>query len=884
MTGFIGVCVLPLTIILLVHATSGTSTVNNNVPYWLVVDQWDHKLNLPQPSGRYGRSIRNRLNNPATLLSATHAYVPLRRDQQVKTALTLAETVYTQHQWRLSRRLDHALYRHSTTPPCVLSTTADRSTPLHPSLQPDHPHPSANPYVVTANPRWPTEPVADVRPMGRRIPLPTLSDFTPLVAFLAHERAWAKGGNQGWSRQGYSSSSNQSQVSAAPGISRLFTSKTCFSIGKLCETAFVASARADHLVSDNLSTVGNSRVSEDQSAAGLIYSTFWTVETPHYIRDSRIFNSTKGEQCHLPGGVIFPEVRSLWRHLQRASHADTHPYRYTSAQGGNSMNHVFLAARINSCRTAWRSAAARAPANNTKTYIPPSPTCTSQLQSRRRNISKVEPKQGFGRSWKKPINQPLTIPYVTKCSSVMATDTYHWVNSTNISIQPITTSRFDGGKVMEICGSSWTVVTRMTHCSELATLIKCCLVTVIVHRYISGRSWHSEILILTKPVTRSATSWMTDQVLAMMAKLDEAQKLFVRVKQAAFNKVHDRTEPPICFRPVTIREGCQSVRRIKTKAQGNDGLSVKQIAPILRALLAALTHAVHDKVSTFEMNLRKKSLDLPPYILMGVLSDICPVKYLKTHIAMPQKYLSIIYIPSPELDMWREKWKRKQCSVLRISRQTSSDVSSDNGRFTHSQSRQLRLTMSHLEEKHLDVEEKEGCLMRHPLRDLALSVLTSSALYPDFTPQHLIGPGEYHVQQHSTPDLCVSCARSNLSQREHAARTAVRAARMAPTWADNTRASEHRHSTTGTPLRTWDVVLSAELSAEITEEQIVEQIVELSAEITEEQIVEQIVELTEELSICCCLHGISVTTSTMSLQNIAPCKLSLAEITLKLLS
>ncbi|KAJ8882819.1 hypothetical protein PR048_014633 [Dryococelus australis] len=36
--------------------------------------------------------------------------------------------------------------------------------------------------------------------------------------------------------------------------------------------------------------------------------------------------------------------------------------------------------------------------------------------------------------------------------------------------------------------------------------------------------------------------------------------------------------------------------------------------------------AVHDKVSTFEINLRKRSLALPAYILTGALSDIRPVK------------------------------------------------------------------------------------------------------------------------------------------------------------------------------------------------------------------------------------------------------------------
>ncbi|KAJ8869146.1 hypothetical protein PR048_030714 [Dryococelus australis] len=45
-TGLIGSCVLPLTAILLAHVTSGTPTARNDVPYWLVVGQFNFKRSL----------------------------------------------------------------------------------------------------------------------------------------------------------------------------------------------------------------------------------------------------------------------------------------------------------------------------------------------------------------------------------------------------------------------------------------------------------------------------------------------------------------------------------------------------------------------------------------------------------------------------------------------------------------------------------------------------------------------------------------------------------------------------------------------------------------------------------------------------------------------
>ncbi|KAJ8873631.1 hypothetical protein PR048_024453 [Dryococelus australis] len=44
-----------------------------------------------------------------------------------------------------------------------------------------------------------------------------------------------------------------------------------------------------------------------------------------------------------------------------------------------------------------------------------------------------------------------------------------------------------------------------------------------------------------------------------------------------------------------------------------------------RDLETIYAKAVHDKVSTFEINLRKKSLPLPAYILKGTMSDVCPM-------------------------------------------------------------------------------------------------------------------------------------------------------------------------------------------------------------------------------------------------------------------
>ncbi|KAJ8872361.1 hypothetical protein PR048_025965 [Dryococelus australis] len=56
---------------------------------------------------------------------------------------------------------------------------------------------------------------------------------------------------------------------------------------------------------------------------------------------------------------------------------------------------------------------------------------------------------------------------------------------------------------------------------------------------------------------------------------------------------------------------------------------------LLEPQIRKLLNAVHDKVSTFEMNLRKTSLPLPAYILTGPLSDMRPVKL----IMMDVKYI-----------------------------------------------------------------------------------------------------------------------------------------------------------------------------------------------------------------------------------------------------
>lgn len=195
--------------------------------------------------------------------------------------------------------------------------------------------------------------------------------------------------------------------------------------------------------------------------------------------------------------------------------------------------------------------------------------------------------------------------------------------------------------------------------------------------------------VLKKRVTRPPAPWMTDDVLSVMAKRDEAYKQFLRVRQAgmpqashyfnayknlrnkctqkirnakatyyntlqphhmpssklwanlrkpevavAKNKKsssassislsadalndyftvppvsidvasknieiqnikeikHDNMNTQLYFRPVTTTEVYKSFRRIKTKAQGVDGLSVKLLAPILPAVLPMLTHVIN---------------------------------------------------------------------------------------------------------------------------------------------------------------------------------------------------------------------------------------------------------------------------------------------------
>ncbi|KAJ8886785.1 hypothetical protein PR048_012997 [Dryococelus australis] len=66
-----------------------------------------------------------------------------------------------------------------------------------------------------------------------------------------------------------------------------------------------------------------------------------------------------------------------------------------------------------------------------------------------------------------------------------------------------------------------------------------------------------------------------------------------QLRKLKFKTLVIDTKPQLSFRSVTISDICKSFKGIKTKVKGIDGLSVKLIAPILPALLPALTHVIN---------------------------------------------------------------------------------------------------------------------------------------------------------------------------------------------------------------------------------------------------------------------------------------------------